>query len=76
MTIFIGILPLSSAKCKFWKLFLPICKKPVFKNVSRLNHSPLMNNTDKKIKHVRQLLALIRKFTIKISFLLLFYIIP
>ena len=61
-------LRLSPAKSYYWSVFLRICNnfseqnflnKPVFNNVSRLNHSSPMNNTViKKIKHFRQLFAL------------------
>ena len=62
------IFSLSTTKSYYWKVFLPICNnfleknyldKPVFNNVTKLNHSSLINNTvTNKIKHFPQLLNL------------------
>ena len=59
---------ISLNKSYYWNVFLPICNnfslkncldRPVFNNVSRLNHSSPINNTEKnKTKHLPELYAL------------------
>ena len=67
-TILIQFFATFSTKCYHWNLSLPICnnfskeiclEKPVFSNVSRLNHSSSINNTvTNKTKHFPQLFVL------------------
>ena len=72
---FSNSLPLSPAKFYYYNVFLHICynfseqnclDKPVFNNVSRLNHSSPMNNTGtNKIKRFPQLFVLGPQISLK-----------
>ena len=76
--------PISPTKSCYWNLSLPICNnflehnwldKPVFNNVSRLNHSSSMNNTvTSKTKHFPRLFALDPQIALKTKIALLSFL--